>query len=72
MALCALGRTIGILTCVGLIAALGGCGVRGGLELPPEARDEVAQTATAGAGQGKAKGEAGKPHQPSILDGLLE
>jgi len=52
------------------LMALAGCGVRGSLELPPEAKAQQ-NTATADSGQGKAAGEAAKPHKPFILDGLL-
>jgi predicted small lipoprotein YifL len=52
-----------------LLAALavGGCGVRGSLESPPQ---EV-PTAEASSGQGKPEGAAPKPHKGFILDGLL-
>jgi predicted small lipoprotein YifL len=52
-------------------AALGlaGCGVRGSLELPPEAKPEA--TAKADSGQGKPEGATPKPHKDFILDGLL-
>lgn len=50
---------------------LAGCGVRGSLDLPPEAKAEQAQTAQAESGQGKPAGAAPKPHKPFILDGLL-
>jgi predicted small lipoprotein YifL len=46
-----------------------GCGVRGGLEAPPAAKDEA--TADAQSGQGKPEGTAEKPHKGFILDGLL-
>jgi predicted small lipoprotein YifL len=49
--------------------ALGGCGVRGGLETPSEAKSEA--TAEASSGQGKPEGAAPKPHKGFILDGLL-
>ncbi|MGF1649390.1 MAG: lipoprotein [Hyphomicrobiaceae bacterium] len=54
-----------------MIASLGvaGCGVRGSLEYPPEARAEPA--AQAEEGQGREKGAAGKPHRDFLLDGLL-
>ena len=51
-----------------LAVSLFGCGVRGSLETPEVAQDTTAQ---AESGQGKKEGEAQKPHQPSILDGLL-
>ncbi len=52
-------------------ALLVGCGVRGSLEVPPEAKAEQAQTAQAESGQGKPAGAAPKPHKPFPLDGLL-
>jgi predicted small lipoprotein YifL len=61
-------RTIGALLAIGLLA-LGGCGVRGSLETPPEAKSEA--TAEANSGQGKPEGAAPKPHKGFILDGLL-
>ena len=50
---------------------LGGCGVRGALENPPEAKAETARAATADAAQGKPEGATRRPHQGFILDGLL-
>jgi predicted small lipoprotein YifL len=55
----------------GLIAlGLAGCGVRGPLQLPPEAKN-AQTTASAESGQGKPEGAAPAPHQSFILDGLL-
>jgi predicted small lipoprotein YifL len=59
-----------------LLAAIGatlvaGCGVRGSLELPPEAKAAESRTATADSGQGKPAGAAPKPHKDFILDGLI-
>lgn len=51
------------------VLGLGGCGVRGGLETPPEAKADT--TAEATSGQGKPEGAAPKPHKGFILDGLL-
>jgi predicted small lipoprotein YifL len=51
------------------LLALGGCGVRGSLETPPEGKSEA--TAEANSGQGKPEGAAPKPHKGFILDGLL-
>jgi predicted small lipoprotein YifL len=48
---------------------LAGCGVRGSLELPPEAKQD--STAKADSGQGKPEGATPKPHKDFILDGLL-
>jgi predicted small lipoprotein YifL len=48
---------------------LGGCGVRGSLDIPPEAK--ATATAKADSGQGKPVGATPKPHKEFILDGLL-
>ena len=61
-------RTSAALLAITLLA-LGGCGVRGGLETPSEAKAE--NTAEANSGQGKPEGAAPKPHKGFILDGLL-
>jgi predicted small lipoprotein YifL len=58
-----------ILAVSALAFALGGCGLRGGLETPPEAKADA--TAEAQSGQGKPEGAAPKPHKGSILDGLI-
>jgi predicted small lipoprotein YifL len=49
--------------------ALGGCGVRGSLDMPPEAKADV--TAKADSAQGKPEGATSRPHKEFILDGLL-
>lgn len=59
-----------------LLAAIGsslvaGCGVRGSLDLPPEAKAAEQRTATADSGQGKPAGAAPKPHKDFLLDGLI-
>jgi predicted small lipoprotein YifL len=48
---------------------LGGCGVRGSLETPPEAKADA--TGRADSGQGKPEGATPKPHKDFILDGIL-
>jgi predicted small lipoprotein YifL len=58
-----------LLTVSALALALGGCGVRGSLETPAEAKADA--TAEAQSGQGKPEGAAPKPHKGFILDGLL-
>ena len=58
-----------IFAAAGILIA--GCGVRGNLEPPPQAKAEQRSTATAESGQGKAEGKAPKPHKSFILDGLL-
>ncbi|MBU2531426.1 MAG: lipoprotein [Alphaproteobacteria bacterium] len=57
--------------CTLLATSLAGCGVRGSLDLPPEAKAQQQKTANAESGQGKPAGAAPKPHKPFILDGLL-
>ena len=54
-----------------LASPLAGCGVRGSLDLPPEAKAEQAQTAQAESGQGKPAGAAPKPHKGFVLDDLI-
>ena len=46
-----------------------GCGVRGSLEAPPEAKAD--RTATAESGQGKPEGAAPREHKGFVLDGLI-
>ena len=53
-----------------LLAGASGCGTRGNLETPAEAK-AASNTATADSGQGKPEGAALKPHKPFVLDGLL-
>ena len=62
------GRTCAIAIAIGLM--LSACGTRGALELPAEAKASQT-TATAESGQGKAEGQASKPHKSFILDGLI-
>ena len=50
---------------------LAGGGVRGSLDLPPEAKAAESRTATADSGQGKPAGAAPKPHKDFLLDGLI-
>lgn len=58
-----------------LIAAtaflLTGCGVKGPLELPPEAKAQSQASSSADSGQGKAESAGPKPHKEFILDGLI-
>jgi len=60
-------RAVGTVTVLAFVLA--GCGVRGGLESPADAKAEA--TADAQSGQGKPENAAPKPHKPFILDGLL-
>lgn len=66
-------RLLGVLRTTVVLAVVGGmlagCGVRGNLEAPPEAKADP--TASATSGQGKAENAAPKPHRSFILDGLL-
>jgi predicted small lipoprotein YifL len=59
-------RLAAIVAVAGLLA---GCGVKGGLERPPE--EKVTPTASSESGQGKPAGAAPKPHEPFILDRLI-
>ena len=58
-----------------LALALAGCGTRGNLDYPNEAKENSkgapSGTATADSGQGKPEGAAPKPHKGFILDGLI-
>ena len=58
-----------VLLAAALALSLAGCGIRGSLESPPEAK--TSDTASAESGQGKAEGAAPKPHKGFILDGLI-
>ncbi len=62
-------RKTALLSSLALAALLAGCGVRGALETPPEAKAEA--TADAQSGQGKPENATAKPHKPFILDGLI-
>ena len=65
-------RAIRALIAAALAAsALTACGVRGSLDLPPEAKAAESRTATAESGQGKPAGAAPKPHKDFLLDGLI-
>jgi predicted small lipoprotein YifL len=59
---------------IGLLLAIcafgaAGCGVRGSLEAPPEAKAD--KTATAESGQGKPEGATPRQHKDFVLDGLI-
>jgi predicted small lipoprotein YifL len=58
-----------LLLAAGLALALSGCGIKGGLDKPQASAPDT--TADADSAQGKAEGEAGKPHKGFILDGIL-
>jgi predicted small lipoprotein YifL len=58
------------LAALGLAATLAGCGVRGNLEAPPDAK--AAGTATTGdAASAAGSSTKQQPHRPFILDGLI-
>lgn len=50
---------------------LAGCGLKGPLETPADAKAQNQTSASADSGQGKAEDAAPKPHKGFILDGLL-
>ena len=52
-----------------LATILAGCGVRGALETPQNAKDDT--TTDANSGQGKSEAAAPKKHEGFVLDGLL-
>ncbi|MBU2582169.1 MAG: hypothetical protein KJ622_10660 [Alphaproteobacteria bacterium] len=65
-------RTI-VIVAFAIALPLAGCGVRGSLDAPPEAK--AAGTAVSPDASGTAEGSAGtqkkKEHRPFILDGML-
>lgn len=65
-------RTKGACALVALLAAgaVAGCGVRGNLEPPPEAKAAGQATTPDAADSAGSKSEP-KPHRPFILDGLI-
>jgi predicted small lipoprotein YifL len=54
-----------------MAAALAGCGVRGNLEPPPEAKAAGTATSAEAADPGSNSVVKPKPHKPFVLDGLL-
>ena len=50
---------------------LAGCGLKGPLETPADAKAQNQASASADSGQGKAEDAAPKPHKGFVLDGLL-
>jgi predicted small lipoprotein YifL len=50
---------------------LTGCGLKGPLELPQDAKAQAQTSASAESGQGKAESTAPKPHKGFILDDLI-
>lgn len=65
------GPGIGLLA-VGVVAVVvTGCGVRGSLEPPPDAKAAGTATSAESADAGSTSAAAPKSHKPFILDGLL-
>jgi predicted small lipoprotein YifL len=62
---------LGFAGALALAAVLGGCGVKGALEAPPEAKASGTATSPEAADPGKDSVVQAKPHKPFILDGLL-
>jgi predicted small lipoprotein YifL len=62
---------IALAAALALAAVLGGCGVKGALEAPPEAKASGTATSPEAADPGKDSVVQAKPHKPFILDGLL-
>jgi predicted small lipoprotein YifL len=54
-----------------MLAALGGCGVRGNLDPPMEAKAEGTAKSPEAAAAGPNSAAPPKPHQGFILDGLI-
>ena len=64
-------RPTGLLAGLLLVGALAGCGVRGNLETPPEAKVAGVPTAPDATDAGGNSAAKPKPHKEFILDGLL-
>ncbi len=60
-----------LIMAVAAAALLSGCGVRGSLEAPPEARAAGTNTSGEPEDPGKDSAATPKPHRGFILDGLL-
>ncbi len=70
----ALKRLVFVLTLAGSIGfagLLGGCGVRGSLDAPPEAKAAGTATSSGAGDAGEGSAAKQKPHRGFILDGLL-
>lgn len=52
-------------------AALAGCGVRGSLDAPPEAKAAGTATSAEAGAAGSNSAATPKPHRPFVLDGIL-
>jgi predicted small lipoprotein YifL len=61
----------GMLVALLAAGALGGCGVRGGLDAPPEAKAAGTATSPEAADPGSNSAVKPKPHRPFVLDGLI-
>lgn len=55
-----------------LLAVASGCGVRGSLEAPPEAKAAGTATSSEAADAGSTSAAAPKGHKPFILDRMLQ
>ncbi len=62
-------KVLGVAAAAAMLVA--GCGLKGPLESPPDAKAQNQATASADSGQGKSEEAAPKPHKGFILDGLL-
>jgi len=62
---------LALMTVGTLLAVLGGCGVRGGLDPPMEAKAEGTSKSPEAAASGPNSAAPQKPHQGFILDGLI-
>lgn len=51
--------------------ALAGCGVRGSLDAPPEAKAAGTATSAEAGAAGSNSAATPKPHRPFVLDGIL-
>lgn len=60
-----------VLTALLLAGSVAGCGVRGALEAPPEAKVAGEAAAPDSGDAGANSAAKPKPHKPFVLDGLL-
>jgi predicted small lipoprotein YifL len=66
-----LGTRAGLVAALLVAGAVSGCGVRGGLDAPPEAKAAGTATSPDAADAGANSAVKPKPHRPFVLDGLL-
>lgn len=55
----------------GVVVALAGCGVRGSLDAPHEAKAAGTATSAEAGAAGSNSAATPKPHRPFVLDGIL-